>query len=210
MRRVILTSLLACASLCAALPSAAHDADAMVTTANNQSRLKGGMRAVWADHVFWTRQYIIAAVAETPDAPAAEARLVRNQKDIGEAFVPYYGSASGTKLTALLQEHIVLAAGVVAAAKSGSPEKLKAADELWHGNARELASFLSGANPYWEKTAMTKMLDEHLEATTQVALARLRKDWAGDVAAFDKVLEMSMMMADELTAGISRQFPAKF
>ncbi len=43
----------------------------------------------------WTRQYIVAAVAGTPDAEAAAGRLLRNQEDIGNAIVPLYGAEPG-------------------------------------------------------------------------------------------------------------------
>src|SRR5688572_951693 len=42
-----------------------------------------------------------AALGAVPlsDADAAAARLLRNQEDIGEAFVPYYGREAGTNVT---------------------------------------------------------------------------------------------------------------
>ena len=42
--------------------------------------LRTGMRRLWADHAIWTRQYIVAAVAGTPDAEHAAARLLRNRR----------------------------------------------------------------------------------------------------------------------------------
>jgi hypothetical protein len=71
--------------------------------------LKAALRRLWADHVVWTRQYVIAAVAETPDAQAAAARLLKNQEDIGNAVVPFYGEEAGAGLTQLLKEHIQIA-----------------------------------------------------------------------------------------------------
>lgn len=41
------------------------------------------------------------------------------------------------------------------------------------------------------------------------AVARLQKNWADDVAAFDKIFEQAMMMADALSDGIAKQFPNK-
>src|SRR3954466_5954694 len=60
--------------------------------------LKEGMRKLWTDHVVYTRNYIIASVANDPSASAVASRLMRNQEDIGNAIVPYYGSAAGSKL----------------------------------------------------------------------------------------------------------------
>jgi hypothetical protein len=35
------------------------------------------------------------------------ARLLHNQEDLGNIIKPYYGEEAGTKLTALLKEHIL-------------------------------------------------------------------------------------------------------
>lgn len=41
-------------------------------------------------------------------------------------------------------------------------------------------------------------------------VARLSKDWAGDVKAFDAVYDHILHMADALSDGIIKQFPEKF
>ena len=64
--------------------------------------LQTAMRKLWADHVLWTRQYIVSTVLNDPSAQAASVRLLKNQADIGNAVVPYYGAAAGAKLTDLL------------------------------------------------------------------------------------------------------------
>ena len=80
------------------------------------------LRKLWSDHVIWTRQYIVAAVAGTPDADTAAGRLLKNQEDIGAAIAGFYGDAAGQQLTKLLKEHIMIAVDLVAAAKSGDKE----------------------------------------------------------------------------------------
>jgi hypothetical protein len=37
----------------------------------------------------------------------------------------------------------------------------------------------------------------------------MEKNWTKDVETFDRIFEQSMHMADVLTAGIVKQFPAK-
>src|SRR5205085_3245038 len=78
-----------------------------------QCTLRTGMRKLWADHVVWTRDYIIAAVAGAPDADVAAKRLLKNQKDIGDAVAQYYGNEAGEKLAALLKDHILIAADII-------------------------------------------------------------------------------------------------
>jgi hypothetical protein len=181
-------------------------------TSTNGSRAALGtaMRDLWADHAVWTRLYIMAATSDSPDAEAAANRLLANQEHIGQAIVPYYGQEAGTKLTALLKDHILVAVDLVAAAKANDQAKLADADRRWHANAADIATFLSRANPNWPRAAVESMMNEHLALTTQEAVARLKKNWNDDVAAFDKIFDQAMMMADALTEGIVKQFPDRF
>jgi len=119
--------------------------------ATSREPVRLALRKLWSDHVIWTREYIIAAVAGTPDAEAAAGRLLKNQEDIGAAVAGYYGDAAGARLTELLKEHILIAVDLVAAAKSGDTVAFATHDARWTANIEAIATFLSGANPNWPK-----------------------------------------------------------
>ena len=98
-------------------PVRAADASAAPAAVSSaELTLRQDMRRLWSDHVIWTREYIVAAVANTADQQAAAARLMKNQEHIGAAVAAYYGKPAGDKLTALLKEHITIAVDLVAAA----------------------------------------------------------------------------------------------
>src|ERR1044071_2044077 len=178
---------------------------------SKQAALHDAMRKLWEDHITWTRVFIISAASDLPDKATATDRLLQNQVDIGNAIEPYYGEAAGNKLTALLKEHITTAAEVVAAAKANDQAKLADANKRWFANADQIADFLSNANPKnWPQAEMRSMMHEHLNLTTQEAVARLHSDWPGDVKAYDAVHEQILKMADQLAMGIVKQFPDKF
>ena len=173
--------------------------------------LHDAMRKLWEDHITWTRLFIVSALADLPDKSATTDRLLQNQVDIGNAIKPYYGDAAGEKLTALLKTHITTAAELVAAAKANDSAKMADATKRWYANADEIAAFLSGANPKnWPAAEMKQMMHEHLDLTTAEAVAHLRGNWADDVAAYDKIHGQILQMADMLTAGIIKQYPARF
>ncbi|HXF82044.1 MAG TPA: glycosyltransferase [bacterium] len=169
------------------------------------------MRVLWEDHITWTRLYLVSAIAGLPDTQPTAQRLLRNQTDIGNAVKPFYGEAAGAKLTALLRDHILIAADLVGAAKAGDDAKTAAARRRWYANADEIADFLSSANPrHWPKAEMRSMMREHLDLTLAEATARLKSDWALDISTYDKIHRQILGMADMLSAGIIAQFPAKF
>ena len=57
---------------------------------------------------------------------------------------------------------------------------------------------------------MKAMMQEHLNLTTNEAVARLNKDYAADIAAYDAVHTQILRMAGMLADGIINQFPEKF
>src|SRR3982751_4653081 len=93
---------------------------------NKQMALYQAMRKLWTDHVVWTREYITAAINNTPDAQPDAARLLQNQVDIGKAIVPYYGQDAGNKLTDLLKQHILIAVDLVNDLKKNDQTKFNA------------------------------------------------------------------------------------
>ena len=176
-----------------------------------EAALHDAMRRLWEDHITWTRLFVVSAVGDLPDKGATTERLLQNQVDIGNAIKPYYGDAAGEKLTALLKTHITTAAELVAAAKANDTAKMTDANKRWYTNADEIAAFLSGANPKsWPAAEMKQMMREHLDLTTAEVVAHLKGNWADDVAAYDKIHTQILQMADMLTNGIIKQYPAKF
>ena len=168
------------------------------------------LRKLWSDHVIWTREYIVAAVAGTPDADAAAGRLLKNQEDIGAAVAGFYGAAAGDRLTELLKEHIMIAVDLVAAAKSGNQAAFAMHDARWTANAEAIAAFLAGANPNWPENDVLDLLALHLKLTKDEAVARISADWISDVKAFDDIFTEIMVLADALHDGIVAQFPERF
>jgi len=173
-------------------------------------QLRSNMHKLWEDHITWTRNVILNIMDDLPGTEQAVQRLLQNQDDIGNAIKPVYGDAAGNELTRLLREHITQAADLLKAAKANNQTQFNDLNKKWTENADAIAAFLSKANPNWKNDEMKKMMHDHLKFTTDEAVARLKKDYAADVKAYDKVHEEILSMADMLTDGILQQHPEKF
>jgi hypothetical protein len=188
--------------------NAGHDS---VTTTEKTAALHDAMRKLWEDHITWTRLFIVSATGGLPDLQATTGRLLQNQTDIGDAIKPFYGDAAGTQLTALLKDHILIAADILTAAKAGNAPAVKTASDRWYSNADAIATFLSTANPgNWPLADAKAMMKEHLDLTLAEAVDHLQGDYAADIAAYDKIHTQILGMADMLSAGVIAQFPDKF
>ena len=169
------------------------------------------MRHLWEDHITWTRLYIVSAAANLPDKDATAQRLLQNQADIGKAVSAFYGDAAGDKLTALLKDHILGAAALIEAAKSGDQAKISDASAKWYANADEIAAFLNGANPKnWPLEDMKAGMKMHLDLTLAEATARLQGKYTDDIADYDKIHDHILGLADLLSTGIIKQFSNRF
>jgi hypothetical protein len=189
----------------ASLATGNHDINQTKVT-----ELRIGLHNLWVEHIVWTRQYIVAAAADQPDAPFAAERLMRNQEEIGNAIKPFYGDEAGDQLTSQLKDHILIAVDLLESAKAGDSNAVEEIEEKWYANANEIATFLSGANPNWTKEDMVNMVNEHLSLTKTEAVARLTGDYATDVTTFDALYQHAVSMADEFTIGIVNQFQERF
>ena len=174
-------------------------------------QLHDRMRALMEDHIVFTRCFIISVAHDLPDAGPTAGRLLGNQVDIGTTFATYYGSAVGDRLIELLQEHILIAADLLIAAKAGDADAAAAALAAWYANGDEIADFLHHIKPRNYRRGETReMFKMHLDTTLAEAVARLTGDFDGDLEAYDEVHHHMLEMADFLSNGIIRQFPRRF
>ena len=186
-------------------------AGANAAWAHSKSAFQDDMRKLWEDHVAWTRLYIISVAAGLPDAKLNADRLLRNQVDIGNAVADFYGRPAADKLTALLKDHILIAADLVGAAKAGDNTKVADAKTRWYANANDIASFLHKANPdHWPLATLQSAMKMHLDQTLDEATHRLQGKFDQDIKDYDAIVDHILKMADILSSGIIAQFPAKF
>jgi hypothetical protein len=183
------------------------------TASMNASELRfhDHMRKLWEDHITWTRLAIVSFAADLPDFNRTAARLLRNQTDIGNAVKPYYGRRAGNRLTALLKEHIAGAVELLKAAKAGDSAAFASAKTAWYRNGRQIARFLSRANPrFLPFTAVNPMMKGHLDQTLAEAADRLGGNFAADIRDYEHIHRHILRMADAISNGIMKQFPRRF
>ncbi|MFL6244517.1 MAG: hypothetical protein ACJ74H_00715 [Thermoanaerobaculia bacterium] len=182
-----------------------------VTYAHSRSAFQDAMRRLWSDHVAYTRLFIVSAAAGSPDKDATTQRLLQNQTDIGNAVAEFYGRDAGNKLTALLKDHILIAANIVTAAKGGDNAKVTSENKRWRDNATDIAKFLHAANPkQWPEPTLQSAMFMHLDQTLDEATHELKGNYAASLQDYDHAMDHMLMVADTLSNGIVAQFPAKF
>ncbi len=169
------------------------------------------MHKLWADHMQWTFATVDAYFNNPGGLQAQLNRLLKNQEDIGASIVPYYGQAAGDQLTTFLKGHINGAVPVLQAAKNNDQAALNQAIINWRANAKEIADFLSAANPqYLSQNDMGAEMDMHITQTVAYSVDLLQQNYDQAVIDYDLAFDHMTHFATMLSEGIAKQSPEKF
>jgi hypothetical protein len=173
--------------------------------------LQLSLRDLWAGHIFWVRNVVLATKFGDADAAkVAEDKVVENARAIGDAIASIYGKEAGDKLFGLLAGHYGAVKDCMTAAFADNPEARGAAVDKLKKNAEEIATFLSSANPNWPKQTLTDLLmahgAHHIAQIDQVNM----KDFSAEAKTWDDMKRHIYVIADALAGGIVMQFPKKF
>ena len=79
--------------------------------------LMNQLQQLWAQHVYWTRFFIISTAEELGDLAPVTDRILQNPKDFAQLFAPIFGMNIANQFQELLTQHLLIAADLVNAAK---------------------------------------------------------------------------------------------
>ena len=173
-------------------------------------KLHDAMRTLWQGHIERTRAYAVAVEAGDKAAAAkAAAEVAANAKDIANAVGGFYGKDAGARMFDLLAGHW---GGVKALTDARHAGDAAAADKAMHDldtNASDIAKFLSGANPNLPYDAVRGLLMGHVAHHSEQIAAIMKGDKAAEARSWDAMQTHMTTLADALSGGIAKQFPAK-
>lgn len=194
---------------------ARHGAEAMqaaaaTNTAPAAPKLQAALRSLWLGHVEATRAYALAVEAVDPAAAdKATDAVVANAQQLADAVAGFYGDAAGKRMFELLAGHWGGVKALTDAVRADQPSGTEKAMQALDANAREIAVFLSGANPYLPENDVHGLMAAHVAHHE----AQVHQIMDGDMNAEAqtwKAMKIHMdVIADALAGAIAKQFPDK-
>lgn len=171
-----------------------------------QLQLSNKFRQLWNEHVLWTRSFIVSTALCLPDIEAVTDRLLQNPCDFARVLRRFYGRHKAETFKRLFTDHLLIAAALVTAAKTGDCEEYEKQRRLWYRNAEDIAKFLASINPFWKVCLWRGLLFDHLRMTEDEAAYILDGQFERSIRIYQCIQQEAMKMADVLTCGIVRQF----
>jgi len=170
---------------------------------NQECQLQINMRDVWAKHVWWTREVILAIIHDTPGLDLHVAKLLENPAEMAAVFAPYISADAQKRMTELFTTHLKQGGDLVTAAKAGDTKKVNEITQAWYANAIEIAQFFESINPNYRLGEVRMMMFEHLRLTIAEATAELEGRYQDSINTFDQIQKEAAMMADYFAQGLN-------
>lgn len=165
-------------------------------------RLNEDMRLAWLNHVYWTRMYLMSAVADNADQQAVEERLLETADEITDVFARYLPIATTRQLRNLLTEHIEIAGQIIQALKAKNMSDYDALVKEWYRNANQMAALFASYNPYFESRETRNMLLNHLDLTREEIEQQVNGEYEQSIDVFRDVEQQALAMADYFARGL--------
>ena len=164
--------------------------------------LNEDMRLAWLNHVYWTRMYLMSAVADNADQQAVEERLLETADEITDVFARYLPIATTRQLRNLLTEHIEIAGQIIQALKAKNMSDYDALVKEWYRNANQMAALFASHNPYFESRETRNMLLNHLDLTREEIEQQVNGEYEQSIDVFRDVEQQALAMADYFARGL--------
>lgn len=165
-------------------------------------RLNEDMRLAWLNHVYWTRMYLMSAVADNAEQQAVEERLLETADEITDVFARYLPIATTRQLRNLLTEHIEIAGQIIQALKAKNMSDYDALVKEWYRNANQMAALFANYNPYFGSRETRNMLLNHLDLTREEIEQQVNGEYEQSIDVFRDVEQQALAMADYFARGL--------
>jgi hypothetical protein len=169
------------------------------------------LRDLWVEHIFWIRSYVLATHAgDVAQSSVAEKEVVANAKGLANSIAPFYGQPAADAFLKLLAGHWGAARDFNTATAAHSKSGQAQAAAKLTSNAREIAKFLSGANPYLPEDAVFGLLaahgGHHMAQSKEIASG----DYRSEAATWHAMRKHVIGIADATADALGKQFPDRF
>ncbi|AZC95530.1 hypothetical protein [Pseudomonas chlororaphis] len=169
------------------------------------------LRDLWVEHIFWIRSYALAnQAADRQQAKVAADQVVDNATKIANSIAPLYGQPAADQLLKLLAGHWGAVKHYSDATVAKDAKGKQAAVTELTNNAKAIAAFLAGANPYLPEATLVNLLSAHGGHHIAQIDEFAAHDDAGEARTWQTMRTHILALADALSAALVKQFPDKF
>ena len=167
---------------------------------------KSTLSQLWEEHVFLTREVLVAEFNNDSTLQSKVDALLKNQEDIGNYLEKFY-SGSSAIIIPLLKEHITGAKDILDDLKYKRISRTVSDINKWYNNGDQVSEAFKSINPDWD---LKHHFNKHLEILEQAVLAEFFGFNKTSINIYNKkVVPQAQEMADIIYQGLVNDFNNK-
>lgn len=167
--------------------------------------LRDRVFSLWTERLIWVRQFIISIMLGLRDLSFVAQRTLRNSTEFGQIISNFFGFEAGQRFENLLVQWVLILSELASTVKTGGQTDLIL--EKWRALADEIADFLSGLNPYWDKTSVSSILYDQMKLEEEFIRLLRNERYAEAVAQFDAAHDNALRASQLMFEGVSMRVP---
>lgn len=171
--------------------------------ADTKFELKENLQRLFQNNAYWMREALVNTLSKSPVAPAILGNVERTQKDLVQAFEPYYGSLFARSFATLLANYTQRMVDALNTRNDATAQE-------WRQAATNIVSFVCDANPSCNEHELKNLFMRDVDNLKAIAAARTAHDWQSDINTSNTLIENSIKIADALYRATVTQFPQRF
>jgi hypothetical protein len=188
-----------------------HQTTSPTAMSAKQAATQDALRDLWVEHVFWIRNYVVATATDNNAAKkVAVEQVVANATAISAAVGSFYGEQAGKQMLNLLGGHWSAVKDYSDATFTTNAQGQQKAAERLTSNAKQIAAFLAGANPYLPEDALIGLLSAHGAHHIAQVQQLSTGNYVAEAKTWSAMRLHMFTIGDALADGLAKQFPDRF
>lgn len=163
----------------------------------------------WRDYVMYNEELVDSVVNKIDNVTLIEDRLAGITKGISDTFAEYYGRDVSDTVYKMLTKFNEIVIEIIKA--ENNTGITAGQQELANAAISTLTDYLHSINPNnWFKDPLNYQFMTYLAAMNDKIKSSVKKDWAADIAADERINQIIGNLSESILKGIVEQFRPSF
>lgn len=152
--------------------------------------------------VMWQRSLVNVIASNLKSIEAVTRKIHTLPELFYNSIRPYMGEQMAQEYQNLFFQHILIFTNIIYGLKTGDRQEVDKNVAAWYENADAFSEFMARNNLYWNREQWRMLMYQYLELTLRETVALLSEDYETGISTYDRLQELSQIIADYISRGL--------
>lgn len=159
-------------------------------------------RIIWRDLATWIQSYLVSVFAGFGNQDSIEIKIKDLTLEFGNILSTVFGGEIGEQYVNLITNWLSTFKSLVYSQINGDINAVNGYTIQLYGDIDQIASFLSGINPFWTQSEWKALLYRFNDMIIEELSAYLNKEYTKTIESFDRLLNLTSIIGNYYSKGL--------